>query len=375
MPRRLFLAGIAIAIGLMAPLLLAEVVLRFLPVVTGLRTPAVNAAEPVKRFTPRRAFTYSRGWDFKGVNRGQTNNYGFVNDRDYDPSAATPLLAVVGDSYVEAVMVPFPETLQGRLAPCVDGRGRVYSFGVSGAALSQYLAEASFARSKFHPDGLVVVIVGNDFDEGLRRGGAAPGFHYFREDSGRLVLERVDYAPSLVRRLLRQSALVRYLTMNVPDGGNVLANVRRGLRGPTQDATRYVGNTSAAADPGRLASSQRVVEEFLALLPRYAGLEPRRIVLVVDGMRPDLYSPDGLRAAGGSYFDLMRRFLMGRAQGLGFEVIDMQPRFVARHARDGTVFEHPFDAHWSGRGHEEAARAVAASGVFQRVFPETSCVR
>jgi hypothetical protein len=39
-----------------------------------------------------------------------------VNDQVCDSTATTPLLAVIGDSYVEALMVAYRETLQGRLA-------------------------------------------------------------------------------------------------------------------------------------------------------------------------------------------------------------------------------------------------------------------
>jgi hypothetical protein len=370
--RKLLLASLAVGIGLLAPLLLGEVVLRFFPVVSGLRTLAVNAHDPVKRFTPNRAFTYSQGWNFQDVNRGRTNNFGFVNDQDYDSTTRSPLLAVIGDSYVEAVMVPFPETFHGRLARCVDGRGRVYSFGASGAPLSQYLAEAEFARAKFRPDGVVVVVVGNDFDESLRRYKVEPGFHYFREDST-LVLERVDYSPSPLRRLMRQSALVRYLTMNVPGGGNVIANLRRGLTGPDPDRVRYIGNTSASAEPQRLASSRKAVEAFLARLPAYAGVPAERILLVVDGIRPNLYREEELQAASGSFFDLMRRRLMDLARASGFEVIDMQARFMQRHAGDGSRFESAADAHWNSLGHQEVARAIAASGVFARIFPGATC--
>src|SRR5215203_4239747 len=110
MSRTRLLAVLSILIGLLTPLLIAEVVLRFLPVRTGLETMTVNERNPVLRFTPNREFTYSKGWNLSLVNRGRTNNYGFVNAQDYDTTAHAPLLAVIGDSYVEAVMVPFAET-------------------------------------------------------------------------------------------------------------------------------------------------------------------------------------------------------------------------------------------------------------------------
>jgi hypothetical protein len=363
MARQVLLATLSIVIGLLLPLGLAEGGLRLLPVRSALQSLPVNERNPVRRFTPNREFTFSRDWDFKLVNKGRTNNYGFINDQDYDSTARTPLLAVVGDSYVEAQMVPFRETLQGRLARCVGGQGRVYSFGVSGAPLSQYLAEAGFARAGFRPDGIVVVVVGNDFDESFK---AALGDHYFRQDSNGLVLARVDYTPSPGRRLMRESALARYLTLNLAGGVNKL---RRLLRGRPAVGAQTVGNTAAAFTPERLEKSQRAVDQFLTALPSYSGVDPAHTALVVDAIRPEMYSEDSLKAAAGSFFDLMRRYFIQQAGLRGFEVVDMQPRLIHRHALDGSRFEFPSDDHWNGRGHEEAARAVASSRVFREVFP------
>jgi hypothetical protein len=144
------------------------------------------------------------------------NNYGYVNDQDYHPTDASPLLAVIGDSFVEATIVPYAMTLHGRLAKKLQGAGRVYSFGASGAALSQYLVWADFVRRTFAPRKLVFVVVANDFDESLFKRKRGPGFHYFDTEQGggdRLV--RVDHKPSLLRIVARRSALIRYLALNL----------------------------------------------------------------------------------------------------------------------------------------------------------------
>jgi len=55
-------------------------------------------------------------------------------------------------------------------------------------------------------------------------------------------------------------------------------------------------------------------------------------------------------------------------------VLDMQPVFIARHARDGARFEFPTDKHWNALGHELVAEQVRRTNVFQRLFGRRSAV-
>jgi glycosyl transferase family 4 len=109
------------------------------------------------------------------------------------------------------------------------------------------------------------------------------------------------------------------------------------------------------------------VEAFLSELPHRAKLDSSRILFVVNGMRPDIYSESDFQRAQGSYFDLMRQYFMNAAVEQAYEVIDMQPLFIARYRKDGLRFERPSDAHWTGLGHQMVAEAVASSKWFQRL--------
>jgi hypothetical protein len=87
----------------------------------------VTAADPVLHFTPNRPFTNSLGWNLHNVVRGRVNNAGFVNDQDYARDGP-PLIAVIGDSFIEAQMVPYAETCRGGSRPRSQDKFRVYSF-------------------------------------------------------------------------------------------------------------------------------------------------------------------------------------------------------------------------------------------------------
>ena len=352
--RHLVFAMIAVALGTLVVVLLVEFVLRFLPVRESLEAPAITAEQPQLRFRSNNEVVFSAGWDFAIVNRVRVNNFGFVNNQDYDPGQANPLLAVIGDSYVEALMLPYQDTLHGRLAAKLGNRGRVYSFGASGSALSQYLAYARYAEQTFRPESMVLIVVGNDFDESLLEYKAAPGFHYLRGSAAKgFDLHLVPFEPSLLGRALRWSALARYLNYNLQ-----LSGLRRRLFGKGD----YVGNVAATQESLRIQRSKEVIEYFLNVLPEYAGLAPSKIAFLVDGMRPDLYEEKALEAAQSSYFALMRTYFLQSAKAKGYVVVDMQPRFLERYHKEGKRFEWPFDGHWNSIGHEEAAKAVLSSG-------------
>lgn len=357
MTRRLVLSLATVCLATLAPLLLAEGILRFLPVHTGLREAAVNAEDPVLHFEPNREFTYSKGWSLALARTGRTNNVGYVNDQDYAPGGPRPLIAVIGDSFIEAQMVAQRDTLQGRLQRHLAGQARVYSFGASGAALSQYLAFASHAREIYEPDGYVFVIIANDFDESLMAYGMRAGFHQFRKNSdASLDLVRNDYEPSTPRILARQSALARYLVLDL--------EVQRVLTLFRDRGKEYVGNTAAAMSAERLADSEAVVDAFFERLPDATGVPASRVLFLVDGMRPQLYDGTTLARAEDSYWGRMRRTFITAANDHGAHVVDLQTRFIEEHQSTGERFEFSIDNHWSAKGHGVAYRATIASPWF-----------
>ena len=179
-------------------LLLAELALNLLPVASGLRSMPVDAEHPVYHFEPNRSYVFSHGWRLQNVNRGRVNNAGWVNDQDYRKDDATPLLAVVGDSFIEAQMVPYAETMQARLAKALEGQFRVYSFAGSGAPLSQYLIWARHAVRDYGARAVVINVVINDFDESHTAYRTAPGFWLYAPDQNGDASAPPDAAPARI---------------------------------------------------------------------------------------------------------------------------------------------------------------------------------
>jgi hypothetical protein len=339
-------------------LLAAEIVLRFLPVPTALRSMPVNAADPVLHFTPNRPFVNSLGWNFHTVVRGRVNNAGYVNDQDY-VREGLPLIAVIGDSFIEAQMVPYAESTQGRLAAALAGQFRVYSFAASGSPLSQYLVFAGHAVREYGARAVVINVVGNDFDESLLAYKNGPGFWLYAPDAaGVLRLRLTEHEPGGLVFIARHSALLRYLLINL----RVLHAVRQ-LRpiGVANAAPNYAGNTDVSVDHKRVKDSLDALAAFFRDVPERVGLPPERVLFTLDGFR------QASDVVPGSYFDLMRRAFMEKAAAHGYEVIDLDTRFIPRHAATQERYDFSDDNHWNGLGHGVAAEAVLDSKLLARL--------
>lgn len=335
-----------LVLSILITLLVIEGMLHLFPVNEGLRTQPVNEESPIVHFEPNRTSTWSRLPSFAMRNVVHSNNHGFINDQDYTSDDQRPLIAVIGDSYVEAAMVPYANTLHGRLAASLKDSWRVYSFGVSGAPLSQYLLFAQYARQHFSPQKMIIVIIANDYDESLIQYKQAPGLHYFsRQPNEQYTIKRIDYSPSLATELLRRSKLAMYLVTNL--------QAQHALQLFTNDnnSQEFVGQTSASTDETRVILSKEAVDFFLYSLPEYAGLPPEDIIFIVDGLRPHLYSKAMRDKKKSSYAAVMNSYFIEKATQLGFDAIDLEPVFIKAYKAKKKKFEYEQDGHWNDLAH------------------------
>jgi len=366
--RALWLRLVATGLSCLLTLAGLEIILHFLPVQSYVPYQPVNNDNPVARYRPCHPFVYSNHWNFQDINYGRTNAQGFVSDFDYAADDSRPLIAVIGDSYIEARMVQFSQTMQETIRAGLHGASRVYAFAMNGAALSQYLAFAKEARDSYRPDVLVVNIVSNDFDESFSDVHSISRFHYFAEDANGNLCPHLQgsYRPAWLREILSHSALMRYVYfhLRITDVPRKIRRITRSLQGvspfknPPPPAPAS-GNRFAK----RLPISRRAADAFLNLLPAYAGLPPGSIVLVLDGQRLSLYRG---RHKQDAFFESMRRYVVERACLLGYEVIDMHPVFERDYTIHGQRFEFTHDAHWNARAHGLVGREILKSQTVAR---------
>ena len=347
-----FLAGIG------GTLLLLEGVLRLLPVLGGTYAADPRASWPVHTMIPDTQFTYSTGWNLQNIHHGHINNYGYVAPFDYSPAnigrasaGSESTVAVFGDSYVEAQMNDYGDTLQGSLNEYLKTPRTVLNFGTAGAEMPDYLGIAPLVRREFSPHWAVVVITQGDFTRGFAAG---PGFFKWQPDRSPPVKLVPEINRSALSKWLRTVALIRYLRGNLSLQPDQLIQLRRGA--VAADAASPCRNEVLSKEDEALLAA------FARELPVALGLPPDRVILVFDSDRKAIYAGKTRAESQKCQARPIRANdrLQELAARIGLHVVDSYPVFQ-RHfaARLGPLDRSPVDAHWNAAAHRLMAREVA----------------
>lgn len=325
--------------GALLTLLATEVLMRALPVNIGLSNQAVTDQNPVMRSTADTSFTYSKDWNFRLLNRGRTNNYGFFSQQDY--KSDRPSIALIGDSFVQAAAVPADHHLSALLMqklpqPAIPA----YDFGWPGASMADYLTMARWVQSRFQPKAMVFVMVEKDLDESMVK--IPGGNQILLSESGELLERRSNWAPnrSSFAQLIQRLHLYHYLNANV------------GLFRWIEGRDRTTRNAKVSSQPE--AQQRRVLASyFLDTLGRDIRLPRRSLVLLIDANRPAIYTA---REQKERDIDV----LAALAEQRGFPVVRLEAPFRSyfnQHRQ--RVDLTPIDGHWNVAGYEIAAEQLA----------------
>ena len=321
----------------------------------------------VQRFRPHAAVPWSRGWHLLSGTHNRANGAGFISPYEYERRGDRPRLAVIGDSYVEALQVEPGQSFPARLQEMLGSRGSIYAFGTSGSPLSNYLIYARMARERYAPEALVFAVIANDFDESMcsyRNSGL--GMWCFREgENGGYDFVPLARSSTWWRELGRRSATLRFIAFNLGLDPRVI--FQQLLQPQKPDITpEYVANVPAQVSDRRMLAAKTALRLFLDRLPAESGLAPGSILFVIDGLRRDIYT--GREEQRDSFFGLIRHEFMDTARARGYEVIDLQRVFHDDYVRHGQRFEHPLDNHCGVIGHYVVAEAMRRSQTFRSLF-------
>jgi len=316
-----------------------EVALRFFPVNSGVRMQETTPATPYARYRPQQPFVYSYGWAMNNAQKGMTNREGFNNSKDFADGANA---LVIGDSFIEAYMVPYADTVQGQLDAAL---GKVYAASSSGNGLADALQLSRQFLPRIHPKTVVLFV--EPWDLRLIDQTTGRGHNSFVFGKDGVKVEHQAYVESKIKVQMLRSALLRYVYYN--------------LKLPDWAQGKGAGPESAVAvDPAKQAETlQRRDAAIDYLLKELDGLQRQyntRFVFLVDADRATIYARGKAKSA---WLPSDREYLLGKLKAAGYGVVDMQPVFTDHWNRYRERMDSlPMDGHWNKVGHKLAAEQV-----------------
>jgi lysophospholipase L1-like esterase len=308
-PRSLIQHAALVIGGLAAGLCLLEIGVRLFAepdsFYNEMRSPPPIASDPVLgwRRPPGVSFTLIRDGRSREI---RTNSEGFRDlERQRDKPAGTTRIAIVGDSFVEAVEVAFEATFPRLLERRLNGAGRaprveVLNFGMRGYGTAQEYLLLQDRALAYRPDVVVLVFfVGNDiYDNGLlysMRYRPRPG-PFFRLDTATGRLVRVDppaeevvsavLGHGLVERTLAR--IPRFLWGHLQLYGMVVSRLQQwpGVGGAVRAAglgapvSPHDGDIFSATENAELAEAWRVTEALLSAMSELVRVNTGTLLVV-----------------------------------------------------------------------------------------------
>ncbi|MCA9727945.1 MAG: GDSL-type esterase/lipase family protein [Candidatus Eisenbacteria bacterium] len=300
------------------------------------------------RFDPqaKKEGTFTVGKAARHRSHWRVNDDGWISEIDYRPLRRSdrPLVAIIGDSFIEALQVDVDQSVSSVLRRRLAGEADVLSMGVSGAPLSQYLHLVRYAVQEYDPDAIVVNVVQNDLSESLRSVDSKKGTLQLEVEGDRVrELPILPYRPSARARLLRRSALVRYLWIN--------AKIQTiGRRWRRAKPPVYAGNVVVSRVSKYRSQCEAATPYLMREMRQAAG--DRILIVAMNAMRDDVYGTQ----TGDSLIAWIPPLVLCSAEDAGATTLDLDPVFRELF-RDGARYTLTYDGHWSPAGHRAAAAA------------------
>lgn len=249
----------------------------------------------------------------------------------------------IGDSFTLAVQVDEERTFQAALARALGPNLRVLNAGVDGYGTSQAARYAARLAPLVQPDALLLTFfLGNDFADNQ---GFRPGSYPTQRANLPSLLSPADrrWGWSAIYLHLRAWQKSRDPSL-APALGHQRAQVGLFARGA--DLNPVLGPTRAAlAELERTAGTLGLPLVIAIAPPAYALSEARTASALAMVGLPGAADPEGPARA--------LRSLLPRSA----KVLDLRPALVEAERGGRTYFI--FDGHWTPRGHEAVARALA----------------
>ncbi len=311
------------------------------------------------QFVPNQTGVFIRGANQQIRAKYRINNQGWNSPYDYHPEKSPGLyrIATVGDSFVEALQVDYDQSFTYLLEDRLNQKNPVkkfqtYSFGQTGANLMQNLAVFKNISKVYKPDVAIIVLIHNDFLESFEGFGRVD--HYtLRQQGNRFDAIRPHPASTMsIKRILRKSALVRYLLLNqqVLERYRFIRSWIPGNKGK-KDAKVSLEKAKSFSRENYLNMLSFLFEEF----KKAAKLSNTKLLFVMNTARfPSQVEAQGAETSIARFNDYSRQ----TAERLGLEFLDLTRVFQESWDKEGQPHVWEIDNHWNQKGHQMVADAL-----------------
>ena len=327
----------------------------------------------ILKFSPESGSgTYTKGKFFQLRADWHINNEGWNSPIDYKTPPDDDLIAVIGDSYVEALQVDISKSYPNLLNEMLPDSQEVYAFGKSLYPLTQYLFISRHVVEKYNPGTLIFNIVHNDFSESIKGGISDVRFRSLmtvtiNPDSSVTENEPVltDFLdnklnPGFLRSLVRKSRVQRYIRHHEYLGINfqrIFSNMVESVNSndeQNQDETPEFEANINTADVFEMREQIRIAVDYAIGKIREENPN-KRIIFVMDAPRDMIYAGKDVTSSGAYWLhDLMDEV----TQKHHVEFINLAPLMQADYRKNQQRFNSKIDWHWNEYGHQFVAETL-----------------
>jgi len=342
-------------------LLLLEILFRILPTSDSPKLQDVNQIYPKSHYIKNNYFNFSVGSFFQIKAEKKTNNYGYFNEKNYIKNSQ-PIL-VIGDSYVVGMQVDNDKVFHNILNEKLKDQS-VYSIGVISDSLPQYLFNTLWALDDFEPKILIYSIANNDYQNSFKEYGMFPGKHYFNYENQNSDLQLINYKTSRLKKIMRSSALIRYLIINIRV--HVLYHNLLKILPIKKKYNLLYGQEMIFSEKFKknkiISDGKLAIDIFLSELDKIFILKKIPIIIIVDAIRPQIYESENLKNTA-SY--ILNNYMIKKSLESQFIVINLNKIFTDNYKKNRKKFEFKIDMHWNDFANQIVADELIKLDIFK----------